>query len=263
MIPALWYAARLNWPVLPLVAGGKVPLTSHGVNEATTDPSVIREWWHRWPRANVGIRCASFIVIDLDTREDGPAKFERLQGSRQLPDTPRATTATGGVHLLFEPPPFEVVGKITAGVDVLLGGRYIVAAPSTRPEGRYTWERWPHHCPLAPLPQWLAELVMRREPVAPATSRYVAESDRVKRARAYAARLPPAISGSGGHATTMRAAVLVVRGFALDDSSALDVLREWNASCCPPWSERELRRKIHEARRVGRVPVGALLENAA
>ena len=49
------------------------------------------------------------------------------------------------------------------------------------------------------------------------------------RARQYVAAIPPAISGQHGDVHTFRVCCRVVRGFALADDEALDVLREWNS----------------------------------
>jgi hypothetical protein len=46
----------------------------------------------------------------------------------------------------------------------------------------------------------------------------------------------------------------------LADDEALDVLREWNSRCEPPWSDRELMEKLSRAHRYGREPIGSLLE---
>ncbi len=73
----------------------------------------------------------------------------------------------------------------------------------------------------------------------------------IDRARAYLERVPGAISGQRGHVATLLAAEHVVRGFQLDERSALCVLAEWNAKCEPPWSERELAHKIRQAARHG------------
>jgi len=43
------------------------------------------------------------------------------------------------------------------------------------------------------------------------------------------------------------------------DDEAVRALSEWNARCEPPWSERELRQKVTNARRYGREPQGGLL----
>ena len=80
------------------------------------------------------------------------------------------------------------------------------------------------------------------------------------RARQYIAAIPPAISGQHGDVHTFRVCCRVVRGFALADDEALDVLREWNSRCEPPWSDRELMDKLSRAHRYGREPIGCLLE---
>lgn len=67
------------------------------------------------------------------------------------------------------------------------------------------------------------------------------------RARAYLAKLPPAIAGQGGHAATFVAACRLVE-FGLTQSDALAVLNEWNGTHCqPPWTERDLRHKLADA----------------
>lgn len=73
----------------------------------------------------------------------------------------------------------------------------------------------------------------------------------VERARRYLARVAPAVSGAGGHVATLLAAEHLVRGFQLDDETALELLGEWNLTCLPPWSERELVHKVREAREHG------------
>lgn len=66
------------------------------------------------------------------------------------------------------------------------------------------------------------------------------------RARAYLATIPPAVSGQHGHDRTFYAAGRLVRGFDLSPAAALPLLAEWNARCEPPWSERELSRKLEQ-----------------
>lgn len=82
----------------------------------------------------------------------------------------------------------------------------------------------------------------------------------IRRARRYLASIPPAIAGQHGDAQTFRACCRLVRGFTLTDEEALELLVEWNARCKPPWSERDLRAKLRNARRYGHEPVAALLE---
>lgn len=67
------------------------------------------------------------------------------------------------------------------------------------------------------------------------------------RARKYLAKMPPAVSGSGGHDAAFHAACVLVCGFSLTREQALQVISEWNQTCVPPWNERELTHKIDDA----------------
>lgn len=81
----------------------------------------------------------------------------------------------------------------------------------------------------------------------------------VERARRYLAKMPGAVSGQGGHATTFRAAVAIVRGFELAPEDALRLLAEvHNPLCSPAWSVAELRHKVKSAAMRGQMPMGAL-----
>jgi hypothetical protein len=67
------------------------------------------------------------------------------------------------------------------------------------------------------------------------------------RIRAYVAKLPLAISGSGGHIATLKAANALVLGFNLSIDQARPYLTEYSQNCQPPWSRRELEHKLAEA----------------
>jgi hypothetical protein len=84
--------------------------------------------------------------------------------------------------------------------------------------------------------------------------------DPLDRARRFVARTPAAIAGQHGDLLTFRICCRLVRGFALSDDEAVQLLREWNARCAPPWSDRELFEKVRNARRYGREPFGGLVD---
>lgn len=88
--------------------------------------------------------------------------------------------------------------------------------------------------------------------------------DLIARARKYLATLPESIEGQKGHDALFRAATVLAHGYAFDDATALDLLREYNATkCSPSWDEKELERKIREAgRRAHDKPKGWLLDGA-
>ena len=81
----------------------------------------------------------------------------------------------------------------------------------------------------------------------------------VERARAFLQCVDPAVAGQQGDLRTFRVCCRIVRGFDLSDDEAVRALSEWNARCEPPWSERELRQKVMNARRYGHEPQGGLL----
>ena len=82
------------------------------------------------------------------------------------------------------------------------------------------------------------------------------------RARRYVQSCPPAISGQRGHNATFRVACILVHGFALPVEDALTVLREWNATCQPPWTEADLRRKVTSATKAASQKPRGYLANA-
>lgn len=84
-------------------------------------------------------------------------------------------------------------------------------------------------------------------PRAPAPRSTDAQDDVVERARRWLSVRDPAIEGSGGDRHTFETAVCIVRGFDLDRETAYALLADWNLRCKPPWSERDLRRKVREA----------------
>lgn len=97
--------------------------------------------------------------------------------------------------------------------------------------------------------QQVAELCQRFWPQAPTagTADFYAPESVIERARKYIAQMPPAVSGQGGHKAAFKVACVLTIGFGLARDTALALLREWNQTCQPPWSERELIHKIESA----------------
>src|SRR5262245_9841604 len=96
---ALFYAKNLGWPVFPVKPKSKKPpLTSNGCLDATTDEKQIREWWKKWPEANVAVRTGiEFWALDVDPKHGGEESRERLvQQHGALADTLRQRTGGGG-----------------------------------------------------------------------------------------------------------------------------------------------------------------------
>jgi hypothetical protein len=86
---------------------------------------------------------------------------------------------------------------------------------------------------------------------------YASTPERIRRAKAYLSKVPPAVQGQGGDSQTLAAAMIAVRDFDLDDESAEEALEQWNATCRPPWSPSDLILKIRNARHYGQGEFGS------
>lgn len=106
----------------------------------------------------------------------------------------------------------------------------------------------------------LAAIPAEEPPVAPTLQpRDNSYDRRAERARKYLAAMDPSISGSGGHLALFRAAVAMVRGFALDPDDALALLAsEFNPRCQPEWIMSDLRHKVRSALQRGKMAFGEL-----
>ncbi|HYH69593.1 MAG TPA: hypothetical protein VD866_33160 [Urbifossiella sp.] len=71
--------------------------------------------------------------------------------------------------------------------------------------------------------------------------------NRVPRCRAYLQKSDPAVSGEGGHDRTFWAARIIWADFVIDEADGYPLLQEFNETCQPPWSEKELRHKWDDA----------------
>src|SRR4051812_19972126 len=71
--------------------------------------------------------------------------------------------------------------------------------------------------------------------------------DLIDRAQRYVAKMPPAVTGQHGHDQTFAVACALVQGFGLSPAEAGPLMRDYNARCVPPWSERELAHKLASA----------------
>ncbi|MFC1453535.1 bifunctional DNA primase/polymerase, partial [Verrucomicrobiota bacterium] len=91
-------------PVFPCGERQKTPLTPHGFLDATTDETIVRQWWTRWPTANLAVPTgerSGLIVLDVD---DEAALSELTAEHGPLPATLQVKTPSGGRHLYFRRP---------------------------------------------------------------------------------------------------------------------------------------------------------------
>jgi hypothetical protein len=161
---ALRYAGQ-GWPVFPcrpIEPGRKRPMTRSGFHDASTEAATIRAWWRRLPDALIGVptgRATGLVILDIDVKNDRANGYDTLDdlGHSILPDTWLVHTASGGLHLYFDPGDREIrnsAGKLGPGLDIRGDGGYVIA-PS--PNSGYEWDLYwnPDTSALLTVPDWL------------------------------------------------------------------------------------------------------------
>lgn len=263
----------------------KHPLTQHGVKDATNDPETVERYFGgEYDTANIGVATgepSGVWHLDVDVVED-LQKLEAIHG--KLPPTWLYRTGGGGLQYVFRwderCKDFVNSVKFSGALDVRSTGTMAVAPPSKHASGgTYEWIRHPESTPLATAPQWLIDLIPKREAktgdvgvveddvrraaantstntkanTSPNTFTVSAETPLEDRLRRYLEATPPAISGERGHDATFKLCCKVVEVFGvLPDTVLIEHLETWNDTCLPPWKAKELRHKLSEARkRVG------------
>ena len=161
---ALLYASQ-GFPVFP--CHGKIPNTPHGFKDASSDPNKIREWWTKWPSANIGIPtgpASGLFVLDVDS-EEFLRDLERLYSP--LPPTRTIISSPGHFHHLFTyPAGFNIkssAGVVAPKLDIRAMGAMIIVPPSIHPDtGKpYVISR---DLPMAEPPEWLIRLALNPKP---------------------------------------------------------------------------------------------------
>lgn len=226
------------------------------------------------PNAAVALDMSGLLVIDADNLDELEA-FKREHGDFPQTYRVRSPRHRGGLHYYFRTSAGIAYRRTIEGfphLDIKHHGYVLIPGSVKRNDnmeivGRYSVE---DGSPIADLPPWLQKLVERPPmvPTANAVRREAAgewgvslDEWAIQRARAYLAKMPAAISGHGGHNATFAAACVLVRGFALSEDDAYDILaQDFNPRCEPPWAEWELRHKVRSAVECATTPIGYLLD---
>ena len=233
---AEYYTKNMGLKVFP--CNGKIPATTHGCKDATTDTAQIAEWWGDSSAYNIAIATGGgLVVLDVDTNHDAGkygdetlADLERQHG--KLPDTWTCLTGGGGVHYYFacDDPALTVGAGFAPGLDYRGAGGYVIAPPSIHPgTGRaYEWEAssTPTSVPLATLPDWLHKLMLQ------------GKRDKPKQAKS---KVAPGKSTEGRRNEKMFRLAASLRAKGLTVAEITVAMMEANKNRCdPPLSKQEV-----------------------
>lgn len=223
----------------------KVPYQPNGQHAKTNDPAT----WSDHAMLSAG-QFAGFVLGDgwfgVDLDDSRGTDWER-DVIAHFPGAYIEVSPSGRGVKLFCHGVDPVKGRKKAmgggAIEVYGAGRYFAVTGETVQEGV------PGDCSegLA----WLLETHFAEpakavdEQPRPATVKLPASiEDRVTK---YLNKVPGAVSGLGGHNHTFHVAGQLVHGFDLTVDAALPPFQQWNtAKCQPPWSDKDLERKLRE-----------------
>jgi hypothetical protein len=207
-------------------------------------PSVkeVREWWQRWPNANVGVALGDLVRIDVE----GPLGEELLaeMSGGDLPPTLEFSSGRegGGRGLLYTVPagfvPRTTIQPLAVGQELRLqaNGAQTVLPPSRHKSGRrYCWVEGhgPEKREAEPAPAWLLDAL-----------RAPKESARERRGAPAEAIGDRILDGHRDTTLTSLAGSMRRRGMSEDAiRAALDVTNE--QQCDPPLPPEQVAKIAH------------------
>ena len=234
------YRAKANdpstWSSLEAAMAAKLPLAfgfdrSYGIVGIDLDGCIVNDEIQPWAQEVIDQFCGTYI--EYSPSGSGLKIIAKAVIPPEVLDTKKR------VNL----PELTIGGGKAAAIEFFVsrcyftftGERYRGAAPDVTDQ-QEAFE--------AVLKQYVKAAEKRPEP---RTYHAYPEDDATTLARRYMLTVDPAISGQGGHDKTFYAACRLVQGFNLSPERAFPILAEWNESCVPPWSERELLHKLNSA----------------
>jgi hypothetical protein len=246
--PGALLAGALDWSahcrVVP--CHGKNPggyLGRGWQQQASRNEAQLRDWWSRWPGANVGI-VAGRDLLPVDV--DDPDEFERFQRDHGVaPPTPRCyTNGVPGVlreRLIFQHPDVELHDQLCPGVQLRDGERVSIVPPSVNPMtgAAYEWRDAVDEVPIAPLPGAWLELSRKHTTVTGCSPRRASDWRRLANGV-----VDGNVSGREGRkrATCRLAGYLFAR--RVDVHVVLELLVSWDQRNTPPLGREEVERVV-------------------
>jgi hypothetical protein len=170
--------AQRGWAVFPCEPKKKKAQLNGGFHLATTDETQIRDWWTRFPNANIGLAPgkSGLVILDCDTGFANQAEFEAWAASVGLPKTytihtgRRTNNETGlpefGAQLYFAGSglptyPWRLDGH---SGEVRYGTGHVMAVGSVHPDSGELYEVLVD-APIVEVPAFVLNLPRQTRPV--------------------------------------------------------------------------------------------------
>jgi hypothetical protein len=144
---------------------GKVPLTVKGFKDYTQTQAGVKEYWTKWPKANIGIMPDGFYVLDADADHGGIESLAKLVSITGEFKTLTIRTGGGGYHFYLKGSHGTVPAIVGYSGLEIRGTRiaYVIAPPSMHRSGnRYTVEA---NLPISDAPPLFAGIASKATPI--------------------------------------------------------------------------------------------------
>lgn len=230
MAAARYYLQR-GLSIIPMGSDKRPAIKWKEYQDRRATESELRDW----PKENIAIvtgRISNIVVVDCESRGDA-VWFWKERG-----ESPVVSKTRRGFHIYFRWPGSDIrnARAVEGKYDVRGEGGYVLAPPSRHRDGRYEWvKRIDKTEDLPPF-----KTIWRPD------NRPVVNSRNIRDAVRYIEQIR-AVSGSGGHDKTWKAACILAAS-GMSQAEAMLVLLRWNATNAePPWSERDLLHKLEGA----------------
>lgn len=258
--------SRKQWVVWKTVTrdgkSTKLPLQPNGQNAKTNDPAT----WSNFE--TVALAAKSFdgpgfvfspddpyVGIDLDGCRDSSGKV--AEWAREIiykfNSYAEVSPSQTGVKIFVKgewkddsgskhSPDVPSVCEKVPGIEVYTKGRYFAVTGqrlgniSSNIEHRQESLDW-----------LFAKYIAKSSQPSPQPTPLNTDDQIIKRATRYLEKIPGAISGQRGHDRAFHAACVLILGFGLNRQDAYALLSQWNQTCEPPWTQKELEHKLDDA----------------
>lgn len=153
ILEAALHYVELGWSVIPVGRDKKPLIEWKKYQKERATKQQIKEWWAKYPDANVGVvtgAISGFVVVDVEAGGD----------VKNLPATVISRTGGGGWHYFYQHPnvPVQNGVRVRELTDIRGDGGYVVMPPSLHKSGNcYEWAVSPDMAAFEELPEWVLQ----------------------------------------------------------------------------------------------------------